>query len=215
VSAASILLKEGLSPASYFNAVNSILPEEWEAWEPETIWAEIETSTGIDPDSMPAITSNKLMAYRMARNSSSPWEDWHVFLNVALVFSGVVPNTDTAQVISPSQVAWAISMLTELHPDWEFSDSVKSIASVMLYNDGVCWVPGMLGDLVNDGLFNLQKHYEGLGDFVRGLAENYVKHMGQETVPGESAEDIHTIRIKAMEHYVKAQQLIEKVVDYV
>jgi len=148
----SVLLKSGLSPAVYFKAVNDILPEEWMVWEPETVWAEIEELTGIDADSLPDITRNKIMSYRMAHNSSAPWEDWPVFTNVALTFSGVVPNTDTAQVLSPSQVAWAITKLRDIHPDWDFSIPVRSFAAVMLYNDGICWVPGILGDLVNDTL---------------------------------------------------------------
>ena len=211
MSAADLLLRDGLSPSVYFHAVNGVLPEEWMTWEPETTWAEIKSETGVDLDDISRSTRNKIMSYRLAINSSAPWEDWPVFLNVALAFSGSVPNTDSAQVISPSQVAWAISKLTELHPDWKFSRSVKGIAAVMLYNDGVCWVPGLIGDLVNDTLFYLQRHYEGLGDFIKSLAENYVSHMDDEIIDGDSAADIHTTRIKAMEKYVRANILAEKV----
>lgn len=209
--AVMILQKDGLSPATYFDVVNQLLPEEWMTWEPETVWSELEAVLGIDVDEISRATKNKIMAYRMAHNSSAPWEDWHVFLNTALAMNGVVPNTDTAQVISPSQVAWAVAKLTEIHPDWKFSESVRAIAAVMLYNDGVCWVPGLLGDIVNDHLFHLQRHYEALPDFVRGLAENYVDNMDKANVEGDSAADIHTARIKAMEQYVRAKQLVEEV----
>lgn len=210
-SVGTTLLKPGLPASVYFEAVKSILPEEWMVWEPETIWSEIEEETGIDSGNIPAANRNKMMAYRVIHNSSAPWEDWHAFMNVALALNGVVPNPDVAQTLSPSHVAWAIAQMQRVHPDWEFSDSVRSFIAVMLYDDGICWVPGSIGDIANEDLFRLQKRFEGLGDFVGDLARNYVDNMDNSVVRGESASDIHTARLKSMENYVRAHIAAEKV----
>lgn len=210
-----LLLKDRLSPVTYFRVVNAILPEDWMMWEPETVWAELETETGIPTEDMSALTKNKIMAYRMVHNTSAPWEDWSVFLNVCLVFNDIVPNVESVQVCSPSQIAWTITKLLEVHPEWPFSESVQSIVAAMLYDDGICWSPGVLGDLVNDNLFYLQRHYEQLPEFAKALAENYLKNIESERVEGDGPADIHTARLKAIDQYISIKQVIEEAANYV
>ena len=155
------------------------------------------------------------MPYRMAHNTSAPWEYWPVFLNVCLVFNDIVPNVTSAQVCSPSQIAWTVTKLLEIHPEWTFSESVKSMMAAMLYDDGICWSPGILGDLVNDSLFYLQRRYEQLPEFVKALAESYLEHMELTRVEGDSPADIHTVRLKAIDKYINIKQVIEGAANYV
>jgi hypothetical protein len=115
------------------------------AWEPESIWLELQ-HRGID---LPESNRAKLMAALTLRLIPSFYWDAITFEKTAIAFDGAMPNPDTLEEASPGRLAWAVveaAWILRLAKDatWEFNSEPRAYAGVILARAGFVLAPEQL-----------------------------------------------------------------------
>jgi hypothetical protein len=124
-------------PMSLFDVLEATYGDDWLFWEPETLWWAIRRDFG----PVGELTRNKIQALRLAATSYSPWSDWDVFEKCGLAWNDVVPVFGAWQPMSPSQVAFTVEVLRELHPEAPWDHEVAAYEAAVLHESGFVYAP--------------------------------------------------------------------------
>lgn len=132
-----------IKPYSLYKYINNTLgSESWLNWEPETIEREFSTHKdahlnkyGIDP-----LFTNIVDAIRAIKSEKSDaFQNWHIFENVALVFSGNIPIFGETTPPEPYEMFYALHFLKDFFSDLNerLSDEVKVYIGSLFITDGI------------------------------------------------------------------------------
>lgn len=137
---------------------------EWIEWEPETLWYEI-TETLRRPKWAPTVSEanrNKIQAVRTLQRSDSPWEQWEVFVPVALALSGNVPRFDVLNSPTLAQAMGCKATADQVQKK-DLGEDVLYFLSAVCLEAGVCWLPEPLS-AVNEVLNPVLYHCRDCGN---------------------------------------------------
>ena len=124
-------------PMRLFDVLGARYGEDWLFWEPETLWWAIRRDFGPVGD----LTRNKIQALRLAATSYSPWADFDVFEKCGLAWNDVVPVFGAWQPMSPSQVAFTVTILRELHREAPWAHEAAAYEAAVLDENGFVFAP--------------------------------------------------------------------------
>jgi hypothetical protein len=115
------------------------------AWEPESVWLELQHQ-GVD---VPVENRAKIQAAIALHLVPSFYWDGIVFEKTALAFDGLVPNPDILEEASPARLAWAVVeaawILREAkNASWEIGSEPRAYAGVVLARAGFVLAPEQL-----------------------------------------------------------------------
>jgi hypothetical protein len=120
-----------------FDVLSATYGEDWLSWEPETLWWAIRRDFG----PVGELTRNKIQALRLAATSYSPWADWDVFEKCGLAWNDLVPVFGAWQPMTPSQVAFTVQILRELHPEAPWDHEAAAYEAAVLDENGFVFAP--------------------------------------------------------------------------
>jgi hypothetical protein len=124
-------------PMRLYDVLTARYSDEWLFWEPETLWWAIRRDFG----PVGELTRNKLQALRLAATSYSPWADFDVFEKCGLAWNDHVPVFGAWQPMTPSQVAFTVQVLRELHPEAPWSHEAAAYEAAVLDENGFVYAP--------------------------------------------------------------------------
>ena len=111
---------------------------EWLAWEPETLWSEIQRVFKQPP--LPAHNRNKIQAVRTAHVVESPWEDWETFTVVSQSLNNNLPNFQVLHKPTPAQVMNTVKVLGRIRK-LTFSDEVQKFIAACFLDESIYYLP--------------------------------------------------------------------------
>lgn len=114
---------------------------EYLAWEPETVWTEVEKTWGT---TVSEINKQKIQAVRLCYVQESPYRDWEVFEDVAAALNGVIPRFDILQRPTAAHAAEALDMMLQIRENYPIQDQIYRYCAAVLMDTGVAWGPGPL-----------------------------------------------------------------------
>jgi hypothetical protein len=100
----------------------------WFAWDPMTVWAELQMTFGVRPTRR---MKDLVLALQTIHVSTKPFTDWETFVRVAGALNGHDTYFDDLPELSPAQVAFAVAVMRKLRT-MEFSEQV------IRYWSGLC-----------------------------------------------------------------------------
>lgn len=110
---------------------------EWLAWEPETLWHEIEQDFRVTPS---VYARNKINALKTTHVVDTPWTEWEVFNQVALALTDVIPDFRVLQKPSPAQVISAVEVMGKIRP-LPFSEEVGRYVAACFLSESIYYLP--------------------------------------------------------------------------
>jgi hypothetical protein len=141
-AARRLLTTPTTSALALLAAARSLLGDEFSAWEPETIWLELERR-GLEA---PLPNRAKLQAALALVLVPAFYWDAVVFEKTALAFDHVVPNPAALEEATAAQLAWAVreaARIVACHGDSprEFAHEPAAYAGVVLHREGLVVSP--------------------------------------------------------------------------
>lgn len=143
---ADILNNQESCAAAVFLAARKLLGSGFAAWEPESIWLELQ-SQGID---LSELNRDKLLAVTTLLATGSFYWDAAVFENTVMAFNHEWSSPEILQEASPAQMAWGICeaeliLHREGQEEGAFDYEPAQYAAVSLHRDGFVIAPEPLG----------------------------------------------------------------------
>jgi len=195
----------GLPALIYISAIDKALDGDWKYWEPEALWAEIEDDMGININAVDDTIRNKILAYRTCMNSHIPWQQWSVFLNVCEALNGYSFDPEVVRFYSAAHLIWAMEQMLDIAEDRDWMPSVVEMLAILLYNEGVYWLPNPWGAIVNKSIRRLlPEENKSIPDEIQKAYSVFND--------GELGEDWISIaigRILIIEDYIDSQHKLE------
>jgi hypothetical protein len=201
VSAAELIKAPETSAVALYQAVHKLLGD-FLAWEPESIWLELEHQ-GIE---VPDPNRAKLMAALTLRLIPGFYWDAIVFEKTAVALAGHFPHPDILEEATPAQLAWAVeeaAWVLRLMNDAavEFQHEPRAYAGVVLARAGFVLAPSQL-EFAQLALHN-QTHDGKLRDDVAERWSRASKDHLEQLSLGEDRIDVQIARLAAVELYVR------------
>lgn len=116
---------------------------EWYAWEPETIWAEINRTFKM---SVSEHARAKIQTVKTLHVAEGPWQHWQVFEKIIQGLNNNIPRWEVMQAPSLEQLYAGLDMLEHIRVH-EFADEVKRYMAAAVLHEDVTFVPPPLGFL--------------------------------------------------------------------
>ena len=134
--------RQDAHPVALGVACEKLFGPDWLAWEPRTIYEELK-SKGYGDISEHRENTQKLQAFRTARNTIMPWMEWEVFEKVGHAFNGFVPNFNLIEPLSVGEAMIAVDCLRacQFVP---FADEVKRYIAACGENEELEFLPDPL-----------------------------------------------------------------------
>jgi hypothetical protein len=175
------------------------------AWEPESIWLELQ-HRGID---LPEGNRAKLMAALTLRLIPSFYWDAITFEKTAVAFDGAVPNPDTLEEASPGRLAWAVveaAWILRLAKDatWEFNSEPRAYAGVILARAGFVLAPEQLS-FAQPALSRERFHTHLYDEVKERWARVDKDHLAALSLQ-ETPVDVQIARLAAVELHVRERR---------
>lgn len=114
---------------------------EYLAWEPETVWMEIEKTWGT---TVSEINKNKIQGVRLCYVQESPYQSWEVFEDLAAALNGVIPDFGALQRPTGAHAGAALDMMLQIREDYPIAEQIYRYCAAVLMDTGVAWGPGPL-----------------------------------------------------------------------
>ncbi len=206
-AARRLLTTPTTSALALLAAAQSLLGEEFIAWEPETLWLELERR-GLE---LPLANGVRLQAALALLLVPSFYWDAVVFEKTALAFDHVFTNPDALQEATSAQLAWAVreaARITSLHGDSarEFAHEPAAYGAVVLHREGLVVAPDELAfaqpllDRLNGG------EAAGMRERVKTAWAAVDKRALGTHAFTETAVDVQLARLAAIELRVREQE---------
>lgn len=172
------------------------------AWEPESIWLELEHQ-GVD---LPVENRAKIMAGVALRLMPTFYWDGIVFEKTALAFDGVAPNPDILEEASPARLAWAVveaAWIIRAAKDatWEWGHEPRAYAGVVLARAGFVLAPEQLSFAQN--ALDRERPSTHLFDEVKQRWAGVDKTGLEKLTLHETPVDVQIARLAAVELHVR------------
>lgn len=172
------------------------------AWEPESIWLELDRQ-GVD---LPAENRAKIMAGIALRLMPSFYWDGIVFEKTALAFDGLLPNPDILEEASPARLAWAVVeadwiIRAAKDASWEWGHEPRAYAGVVLARAGFVLAPEQLSFAQN--ALDRERPSTHLLDEVKQRWAGVDKNGLEKLTLHETPVDVQIARLAAVELHVR------------
>jgi len=199
--AVQLLLSDDVCATSAFRAAQTLLGQQFIAWEPESIWMELDDN-GVD---LSEKNRDKVMAVSSLLQYPAFYWDVNIFEDTAMAFNNehVIPMV--LQEASPAQLSWAVyeaELLTQADgndPDFDYEPA--RYAAVCLYREGMLVAPELL-EFAQDALDTLNRGNRDLVAKVRSRWEK-VREVRLSTLELEETPiDVQIGRLAAIKLYV-------------
>ncbi len=176
------------------------------AWEPESIWLELERQ-GVD---VPVENRAKIMAAVALRLVPSFYWDGIVFEKTAIAFDGLEPNPDILEEASPARLAWAVVEAAWIlqrakETAYEIGSEPRAYAGVILARAGFVLAPEQL-DFAQPALDRERFHKTSLLDEVKERWARVSKGGLEHLVLHETPVDVQIARLAAVELHVRERR---------
>lgn len=188
-------------------AAQSLLGEEFSAWEPETLWLELERR-GLE---VPLPDRAKLQAAVALVLVPSFYWDAVVFEKTALAFDHVVPNPGALEEATSAQLAWATTeagRIVAQHGDRprDFTHEPAVYAAVVLNREGLLVAPEELA-FAQPQLERLNRAGDvGLRERVKAAWRTLDKANLSTHAFAETPLDVQLARLAAVELHVRERE---------
>ncbi len=204
--AARRLLTTPTTSAQALLAAAQSLLGEFVAWEPETLWLELERR-GLE---VPVPNRAKLQAAVALMLVPSFYWDGVVFEKTAMAFDHAVPNPDALEEASAAQLAWAVKEAGDIvahqgDPPRDFAHEAAAYAAVVLHREGLVVAPGLLA-FAQPQLDRLLGADEALRDRVRTVWAALDKARLDKHAFAETPVDVQLARLAAVELHVRDRE---------
>jgi hypothetical protein len=205
MSASHDLLRDKTTSAIALMAATHALLGDFLAWEPESIWMDLEHQQ-VD---VPVENRAKLMAALTLRLIPSFYWDIMTFEKTALAFDGDAPNPDILEEASPARLAWAVTEAAWLLKDasaasWEFGHEPRAYIGVILQRAGFVLAPEQLA--FAQPALNRERFHGHLLDEVRTRWAGVDKTRLPQLHLGETPVDVQIARLAAVELHVQERR---------
>lgn len=119
----------------------------WAEWDPEVIIKHAQGKFGDINDVM----RHKIWALQVAITTDAPWQDFDIFENTCIAFSGGIPTFGLIEQIDLHELAFGLGCLDKIRDD-EWSSDVLGYIAATLVNNGMIAMPEgcPLPDVRND-----------------------------------------------------------------
>lgn len=142
--ARKIIQGEDACATAVFIATHLFLPDQFQAWEPESIWLALQEHN-ID---ISVVNRDKLLAITTLIQTPAFYWDAKIFSSTAMAFNGSISTPEGIDEVSPAQLSWAVLeaelLMQSLNVDPEFDYEPKKYAAVSCYQDGLHLAPELL-----------------------------------------------------------------------
>jgi hypothetical protein len=187
-------------------AAESLMGDEFIAWEPETLWLELERR-GLE---VPLPNRAKLQAALALVLMPSFYWDAVVFEKTALAFDHVVPNPDALEEATAAQLAWAAVEAARIvahhgDPARDVGHEPAAYAAVVLHREGLVAAPGELAFGQRE-LDRLNGGDAGLRDRVKTAWAALDKGELAMRAFAETTLDVQLSRIAAVELHLRDRE---------
>lgn len=199
------LLQDAGTPAVALMRAAHVALGDFLAWEPESIWLELDRQGVAVPEGNRA----RIMAAVALRLVPSFYWDGVVFEKTAIALDGVLPNPDILEEASPARLAWAVVEAAWIIKDareasWEFQHEPRAYAAVVLHRAGFVLAPEQLSFAQH--WLSRERHDGALLEEVtarwRGVSKDHLEQLSL----GESPVDVQIARLAAVELHVRARR---------
>lgn len=204
-----ILLKEDATATAIFEAAKRLLGPSFLAWEPESIWLELDDHN-IDMDE---VNRDKLMAASTLIQTGGFYWDAAAFENTAMAFNDLPVVPDAIQEATPAQLSWAVLetkllLHREMQEAGEFDYEPARYAAVSMHRAGFILAPELL-DFAQDELDKVNQGNTELKERIRKRWESLDKSKLSELDLAETPIDVQIGYLAAVHLYVEkmARQL--------
>jgi hypothetical protein len=175
------------------------------AWEPESIWLELQHQ-GVD---LPVENRAKLQAAIALRLVPTFYWDGIVFEKTALAFDGLVPNPDILEEASPARLAWAVveaGWIIRQAKDtaWEIGSEPRAYAGVVLNRAGFVLAPEQLA--FAQSALSRERFHTHLLEEVRDRWAKIDKAKLSQLTLQETPVDVQIARLAAVELHVRERR---------
>ena len=127
-------------PVVLDTALLKIFGVQWFEWEPETLWMEL--ARDYIPSRTPPseLTRNKINAIKALHMNMLPWENWEVFIPVALALNNVIPIFEVLHELSIAQMMAGVNTINRIRRE-EFDPEVRAYMAACFLDQGVVYAP--------------------------------------------------------------------------
>jgi hypothetical protein len=194
------------NPATHSLVLGLILLKEFGpeylAWEPETVWTEVEKTWGT---TVSEINKNKIQAVRLCYVQDTPYRAWEVFEDMAAALNGVIPRFDALQRPTAAHAAAALDMMQQIRETQLISDQIYRYCAAVLMDTGVVWGPGPLSPC-NKYLTPM------VGEALQNRVESAVSRGKVPTFDGTNEDDTQIMKSTTIKDYCDfmSQQLLHQ-----
>jgi hypothetical protein len=205
VDAKGVLRDPATSAVALMKAAHVVLGD-FLAWEPESIWLELERQ---DVD-LSVENRAKLGAAVALRLVPSFYWDAIVFEKTAMAFDSSPPNPDILEEASPARLAWAVVEAAMIIRDareavWEFGHEPRAYAGVVLARAGYVLAPEQLS--FAQTALDRERHHTHLLDEVKtrwsGVDKSNLEALHLEETP----VDVQIARLAVVELHVRTRRM--------
>jgi hypothetical protein len=133
----------------------------------------------------------KVYACQTVVEQHSPFEQFHVFQNVAIVFNDRAADFLLHQDLSSTEIVWAVYMMRMLDPVFPFRDEVLAYMATILHEDGLVRVPAILAK---------EKSMDGLN------VQYFLNQANRNTTLTADGERVHNQKMRMIDDYVQDRQ---------
>jgi len=208
-----LFLTESTSAFNLRKAAQALLGEDYPAWEPESLWLELEQQ-GI---TVPDLNKSKLLAAITLEQVPSFYWDAIVYENTSLAFNDIMPNPDSIQEASPRALAWAVVEANKIRQEvgeetLQFDSEPIIYTATVLHRAGFLVPPNQLL-FCQDALNRINCCDDE--ELKQKTREMWVKLQPElksinleDTLEDETPLNVQLVKLAEVEVYVELQELV-------
>lgn len=191
-----IMSKEGaVKILDLFSFLNDHYKRGWWDWEPETIWHFLDRDHFNGDGSTPDEIKEAVMALQVCVNTMSPFENWHIFENVANAFNFNPVDFSTLQPPDIDEAALCLNILKKIQPQTAFDPEVLMYVAVCAHSAGMCYLP-------DDLFFGVQPYLDKI-TFEYSLRDSTKKAWENKKSSNDEAVSIQISRLKDVKSFIE------------
>ena len=185
-----------------FFALKQLLGDMCIAWEPESIWLELE-DRGID---IPWINRDKFLAASSLAQSPAFYWDSNVFEKTTMSFNNVLSDSSILQEATPAQMAWSVFEAEKLGElDLDFDYEPRSYAAVCMHREGLQVAPEELA-FAQEELERINRVGKEMIETIKSRWESLDKTDLATIDLRENHIDVQIAQLVAVEMYMQEQR---------
>jgi hypothetical protein len=203
--AKNLLRSRSASAVALLRAADIVLGDAWLAWEPESIWLELERQEVV----VPAEARDRLMAGVALRLVPSFYWDGMVFSKTCVAFDGHPAHVDIVEEAAPSAMAWSAVEAAWIRDRYSeqslsFEHEPVAYAAVVLDRAGFVLAPSQLSFAQTELDRRLPK--SDLIESVRKKWDSLDKSALENVTLEETRIDVQVARLAAVELHVRTRR---------